>query len=174
MTTWKIDPSHSDVLFKVKHLMITTVTGQFSSFDGTMQTTGDDFSNANISFSADVDSITTKNEQRDQHLKADDFFAAAQYPKLTFVSKEVKKLDEENYKLIGDLTIRDHTHPVELSVEYGGTMVDPYGQTKAGFELSGKINRKDFGLTFTATTETGGIVLSDEVKLLASVQLVKQ
>ena len=174
MTTWKIDPSHSDVLFKVKHLMITTVTGQFSSFDGTMQTAGDDFSNANISFSADVDSISTKNEQRDQHLKADDFFAAAKYPKLTFVSKEVKKLDDENYKLIGDLTIRDHTHPVELSVEYGGTMVDPYGQTKAGFELSGKINRKDFGLTFTATTETGGIVLSDEVKLLASVQLVKQ
>ncbi|MET6999700.1 YceI family protein [Chitinophaga defluvii] len=174
MTTWKIDPSHSDVLFKVKHLMITTVTGQFSSFDGTMQTAGDDFSNANISFSADVDSISTKNEQRDQHLKADDFFAAAQYPKLTFVSKEVKKLDEENYKLIGDLTIRDHTRTVELSVEYGGTMVDPYGQTKAGFELSGKINRKDFGLTFTATTETGGIVLSDEVKLLASVQLVKQ
>jgi polyisoprenoid-binding protein YceI len=174
MTTWKIDPSHSDVLFKVKHLMITTVTGQFSSFDGAMQTAGDDFSNATISFSADIDSISTKNEQRDQHLKSEDFFAAATYPKLIFVSKEVKKIDDDNYKVVGDLTIRNHTHPVELNVEYGGTMVDPYGQTKAGFELSGKINRKDFGLTFTATTETGGIVLSDEVKLLANVQLVKQ
>ncbi|MBO9729177.1 MAG: YceI family protein [Chitinophaga sp.] len=174
MTTWKIDPSHSDVQFKVKHLMITTVTGQFAKFDGTMQTTDNDFSTANISFEADINSISTQNAQRDAHLQAADFFESEKYPKLTFVSKEVKKIDAENYKLIGDLTIRDNTRPVELNVEFGGEVVDPWGQTKAGFELSGKINRKDFGLTFNATTETGGILLSDEVKLLASVQMVKQ
>jgi polyisoprenoid-binding protein YceI len=174
MTTWKIDPSHSDVQFKVKHLMITTVTGHFGAFDATMQTTGNDFSAANISFEADINSITTQNAQRDQHLLAGDFFEAEKYPKLTFVSREVKKVDDENYKLVGDLTIRDNTHPVELKVEFGGEVVDPWGQTKAGFELSGKINRKDFGLTFNATTETGGVLLSDEVKLLANVQMIKQ
>ncbi|NLR64547.1 YceI family protein [Chitinophaga varians] len=174
MTTWKIDPTHSDVQFKVKHLMITTVTGQFGTFDATMQTEGNDFSSANITFSADINSVTTQNAQRDQHLLAGDFFDAAQYPKLQFVSKEVKKIDDETYKLIGDLTIRDNTRPVELNVEFGGEVVDPWGQTKAGFELSGKINRKDFGLTFNATTETGGVLLSDEVKLLASVQMIKQ
>ncbi|MEC5148184.1 YceI family protein [Chitinophaga sp. 212800010-3] len=174
MTTWKIDPTHSDVQFKVKHLMITTVTGQFAKFDATMQTNNDDFSTAQISFEADVTSISTQNAQRDQHLQAADFFEAEKYPKLTFVSKEVKKVDAENYKLVGDLTIRDNTRPVELNVEYAGEVVDPWGQTKAGFELSGKINRKDFGLTFHATTETGGILLSDEVKLVASVQMVKQ
>ncbi|MGN7819791.1 YceI family protein [Chitinophaga sp. 22536] len=174
MTTWKIDPTHSDVQFKVKHLMITTVTGQFGTFDATMQTEGSDFSSANITFSADINSVTTQNAQRDQHLLAGDFFDAAQYPKLQFVSKEVKKIDDETYKLIGDLTIRDNTRPVELNVEFGGEVVDPWGQTKAGFELSGKINRKDFGLTFNATTETGGVLLSDEVKLLASVQMIKQ
>ncbi|SHL82364.1 Polyisoprenoid-binding protein YceI [Chitinophaga jiangningensis] len=174
MTTWKIDPTHSDVQFKVKHLMITTVTGQFGAFDATMQTNGNDFSNAQIAFEADVNSITTQNAQRDQHLLQGDFFEVEKYPKLKFVSKEVKKVDDENYKLIGDLTIRDNTRPVELKVEFGGEVVDPWGQTKAGFELSGKINRKDFGLTFHAVTETGGVMLSDEVKLLASVQMVKQ
>ncbi|MDQ0105155.1 polyisoprenoid-binding protein YceI [Chitinophaga terrae (ex Kim and Jung 2007)] len=174
MATWKIDPSHSDVQFKVKHLMITTVTGQFAKFDATMETTGNDFSTANITFEADVDSISTQNAQRDQHLQAADFFEAATYPKLTFVSKEVKKVDDDNYKVTGDLTIKGNTRPVELNVEFGGEVVDPYGQTKAGFELSGKINRKDFGLTFHATTETGGLLLSDEVRLLASVQMVKQ
>lgn len=174
MTTWKIDPTHSDVQFKVKHLMITTITGQFGTFDATMQTKGDDFSAADISFSADINSISTQNAQRDQHLLAGDFFEADKYPKLQFVSKEVKKIDDENYKVIGDLTIRDNTRPVELKVEFGGEVVDPWGQTKAGFELSGKINRKDFGLTFNATTETGGVLLSDEVKLLASVQMIKQ
>jgi polyisoprenoid-binding protein YceI len=174
MTTWKIDPAHSEVQFKVKHLMITSVTGQFAAFDGTVETSSDDFANANIKFEADVASISTKNADRDAHLQAADFFDAANHPKITFVSKEVKKLDEENYKVTGDLTIRGNTRPVELSVEYGGTQKDPWGQTKAGFELSGKVSRKDFGLTFNATTETGGVVLGDDVKLLASVQLIKQ
>ncbi|SEK60696.1 Polyisoprenoid-binding protein YceI [Chitinophaga rupis] len=174
MTTWKIDPAHSEVQFKVKHLMITTVTGQFGSFDATVEAPGEDFSNASIKFETEVASISTKNADRDAHLQAADFFDAANYPKITFVSKEVKKIDDENYKVAGDLTIRGNTKPVELNVEYGGTQKDPWGQTKAGFELSGKINRKDFGLTFHATTDTGGVVLGDDVKLLGSVQFIKQ
>jgi polyisoprenoid-binding protein YceI len=174
MATWKIDAAHSEVQFKVKHLMISTVTGQFANFEGTVESANDDFSGASITFEADVDSISTKNADRDQHLKAPDFFDAAQYPKVRFVSKEVKKLDESNYKVSGDLTIRDNTRPVELTVEYGGITKDPWGQTKAGFELSGKINRKEFGLSFHATTDNGGLVLGDEVKLLAAVEVVKQ
>jgi len=174
MTTWKIDPAHSEVQFKVKHLMITSVTGQFATFDGTVETANDDFANADIKFEADVASISTKNADRDAHLQAADFFDAANHPKITFVSKDVKKIDDDNYKVTGDLTIRGNTKPVELNVEYGGTQKDPWGQTKAGFELTGKVSRKDFGLTFNATTETGGVVLGDEVKLMAAVQLVKQ
>jgi len=174
MTTWKIDPTHSEIQFKVKHLMISSVTGHFTNFDATVQSGSDDFSDATISFEADVNSISTKNADRDKHLLAADFFDAAQYPKLKFVSKEVKKIDDEQYKVIGDLTIREHTKPVELSVEYGGTLTDPWGQIKAGFELSGKINRKEFGLSFHATTDTGGLVLGDEVKLHANVEIVKQ
>lgn len=174
MTTWKIDPTHSEVQFKVKHLMISTVTGQFANFEGTVEAASEDFSGASITFEADVDSISTKNADRDQHLKAPDFFDAAQYPKVRFVSKEVKKIDDTNYKVTGDLTIREHTKPVELAVEYGGITKDPWGQVKAGFELSGKINRKEFGLAFHATTDTGGLVLGDEVKLLAAVEVVRQ
>lgn len=174
MATWKIDPTHSDVEFKVKHLMITNVTGFFTKYDATVESSSDDFTDAKATFEADVASITTKNEQRDQHLQTGDFFDAATHPKLKFVSTGVKKIDEENYKLSGDLTIRGVTKPVELSVEYSGIVKDPYGQTKAGFEIKGKINRKDFGLSFNAATETGGLVVGDEVKLQASVQLVKQ
>lgn len=174
MTTWKIDPTHSEVQFKVKHLMISTVTGQFANFEGTVEVASEDFSGASITFEADVDSISTKNADRDQHLKAPDFFDAAKYPKVRFVSKEVKKIDDTNYKVTGDLTIREHTKPVELAVEYGGITKDPWGQVKAGFELSGKINRKEFGLAFHATTDTGGLVLGDEVKLLAAVEVVRQ
>lgn len=174
MTTWKIDPTHSEVQFKVKHLMISTVTGQFANFEGTVEAASEDFSGASITFEADVDSISTKNADRDQHLKAPDFFDAAQYPKVRFVSKEVKKIDDTNYKVTGDLTIREYTKPVELAVEYGGITKDPWGQVKAGFELSGKINRKEFGLAFHATTDTGGLVLGDEVKLLAAVEVVRQ
>jgi len=174
MTTWKIDPTHSEIQFKVKHLMISTVTGHFTNFDATVQSASEDFSDATITFEADVDSVNTKNADRDKHLLAPDFFDAAQYPKLKFVSKSVKKIDDEQYKVIGDLTIRDTTKPIELSVEYGGTLTDPWGQVKAGFELSGKINRKEFGLSFHATTDTGGLVLGDEVKLQANVEIVRQ
>lgn len=174
MAIWKIDASHSDVEFKVKHLMISSVTGYFGKYEGTAESSSDDFTDAKISFEADVNSISTKNEQRDQHLQAEDFFHAAQYPKLSFVSTGVKKVDDENYKIIGDLTMRGVTKPVELAVEFSGIVKDPYGQTKAGFDIKGKINRKDFGVSFHAVTDNGGLVLGDEVKLQASVQLVKQ
>jgi polyisoprenoid-binding protein YceI len=174
MATWKIDASHSEIEFKVKHLMITNVNGFFTDYDATVEASSDDFSDATITFEAKVDSINTKNEQRDGHLKSDDFFNAAEFPVIKFESTGIVKKDNEHYKLSGNLTIRDNTKPVELDVEYAGITVDPYGQTKAGFELSGKISRKEFGLKWTATTEAGGIVVSDDVKLLANVQLIKQ
>jgi len=173
-TKWVIDIAHSEVLFKVKHLMVTNVTGQFSSFEGTVEADYDDFSNAVIQFTADVNTISTNNEQRDQHLKAADFFEADKFPQIKFVSTKLTKKSDEDYELVGDLTIKGITKPVVLKVEFSGIVQDPWGNTKAGFNLNGKINRKDFGLTFNAVTETGSVLLSDEVKLLAEVQLLKQ
>ena len=173
MSTYKIDASHSEIAFKVKHMMITNVNGQFTKFDATLESEAADFSDAKISFEADVDSITTHNEQRDGHLKSDDFFNAAAFPKLTFKSTSIVKKSDDEYELTGDLTIRDITKSVTLSVEYGGTVTDPWGQVKAGFELNGKISRQEFGLKWNAMTETGGIVVSDEVKLHLGVQMVK-
>ncbi len=174
MSTYKIDAAHSEITFKVKHLMITNVTGSFTKFDATLEALQADFSDAKISFSADVNSVTTNNEQRDGHLKSDDFFAAEKFPTLTFTSTSFTKLNDIDYKLVGDLTLKGETKPVELNVEYGGTATDPYGQVKSGFEISGKINRKDFGLSWGALTEAGGVVVSDEVKLHVNVQMIKQ
>ena len=174
MATYKIDAAHSEITFKVKHLMITNVTGNFTKFDATLESAKEDFTDAKISFEADVNSISTNNEQRDGHLKSEDFFAAEKFPKLSFVSTSFTKGINEQYKLGGDLTIRGVSKPVELAVEYGGTATDPYGQVKSGFEINGKINRKDFGLVWTATTEAGGIVVSDEVKLNLAIQMIKQ
>lgn len=165
---------HSEITFKVKHLMITNVTGSFQQFDATMESNEDDFSDAKIQFEADVNSISTNNEQRDGHLKGADFFAAEEFPKLQFSSTSFTKKSADTYSLKGDLTIKGITKPVELTVEYGGNMTDFYGQNKAGFEISGKINRSDFGLTWSAVTEAGGVVVSEEVKLHLAVQMVKQ
>ena len=172
-TLWKLDPTHSEIQFKVKHLVISTVTGQFESFDATLEAEDDTFENASISFSADIDSINTKNADRDGHLKSDDFFNAEKYPQMTFTSTKFEKVGEGEFKLTGDLTIRDVTKEVVLDVDHGGVVVDPYGQTKAGFELTGSINRKEFGLNWSAVTEAGSVVVSDQVKLLLSVQVVK-
>ena len=174
MSTYKIDASHSEITFKVKHLMITNVSGSFTKFDAAIESEAADFSDAKITFEADTDSINTGNEQRDGHLKGDDFFAADKFPKLNFTSTSFKKKSEEDYLLAGELTIRGVTKPVELAVEYAGTVTDPYGQVKSGFEINGKINRKDFGLTWGAVTEAGGVVVSDEVKLHLNVQMIKQ
>ncbi len=168
-TTWKIDGSHSEINFKVKHMMISTVTGSFEKFDGKAETSNEDFKNANFSFSAEIDSVNTNNKDRDNHLKSDDFFGAEKNPKLTFTSKSF-----DGEKMVGDLTIKGVTKEVTLDADYNGSAVDPYGQTKAGFEFEGNINRKDFGLTWSAVTEAGSIVVSDKVKLIASLQFIKQ
>lgn len=170
---WLIDDTHSEIVFKVKHMMVSNVSGAFEKFEGSAETSGEDFSNAKFNFKADINSINTRNTDRDAHLKSDDFFNVESYPQLSFESTSFEK-DGDDYKLVGDLTIRDVTKKVELGVEFNGVAVDPYGQTKAGFELSGKINRKDFGLKWSAVTEAGSIVVSDEVKLQLNVQLVKQ
>ena len=173
-TTWVIDPTHSEIQFKVKHLMITTVTGYFKSFNLEVETEDEDFTKASrIEFTADIDSISTNNEQRDTHLKSDDFFNAEQHKQLRFVGKTFEGSGDD-YKLHGDLTIRDITKPVTLNVEYGGIVVDPYGQTKAGFTVDGKVSRKEFNLTWNAVTEAGQVVVSDEIKLHCEIQLVKQ
>lgn len=174
MAKWTIDPTHSEVLFKVKHLVISNVTGSFNVFEGAADTSADDFSDAKITFSANVDSIDTNQAQRDAHLKSPDFFDAAKFPKLEFTSTSFSKKGDREYILKGDLTLHGVTKPVELAVEYGGTAKDPYGQTKAGFEVTGKLNRSEYGLTWNAATEAGGVVVSDEVKLLATVQVIKQ
>jgi len=171
-TTWAIDPTHSEVQFKVKHLVISTVTGQFNKFEGSLETDSEDFDGASASFSLDVNSIDTNVADRDAHLKSDDFFAADKYPQITFTNGTLQKSGEE-YQLTGDLTIRDVTKKITLDAELGGVMVDPYGQTKAGFEITGKINRKEFGLNWNGITEAGGVVVSDQVKLQLSVQVVK-
>lgn len=172
-TLWKIDPTHSEVQFKVKHLVISTVTGNFNSFDGSIETQGDNFEGASVSFEADIDSISTNNEDRDQHLKSEDFFDAENHPKLTFKAISLEKTRDSQYKLTGDLTIRGTTKKVELDVIHGGTVEDPYGNTKAGFEVTGTINRQKFGLTWSAVTEAGNVMVGDEVKLILNVQLVQ-
>lgn len=172
-TIWAVDPTHSEVQFKVKHLVISTVTGFFRTFEGTLESENEDFDGANVSFKLDVNSIDTNQSDRDGHLKSDDFFAAEKYPSINFTNGLLSKSGEE-YKLSGDLTIRDVTKAVTLSAELGGIMLDPYGNTKAGFELNGKINRKEFGLTWNAVTEAGGVVVGDDVKLHFNIQVAKQ
>lgn len=174
MSKWIIDTNHSEVGFKVRHLVISTVSGKFTSFEGTVENSKDDFSDAKISFSTDIDSIHTGNEQRDGHLKSADFFDAANHPKLIFVSTSVTKKDGAEFIVKGDLTIRGTTKPIELKAEFGGSQKDFYGNTIAGFEINGKINRQDFGLTWSAVTETGGIVVSDDVKLHINAELIKK
>jgi polyisoprenoid-binding protein YceI len=174
MIKWKIDPAHSEIQFKVKHLMITTVTGYFKKFNLEVETETDDFTTAKrIEFTADIDSIDTNNSQRDTHLKSADFFNAEEFSQLKFTGKKYET-DGDDAKLHGDLTIRGVTKPLTVNVEFGGIVVDPYGQTKAGFTVSGRISRKEFGLTWNAVTEAGQVVVSDDIRLHAEIQLVKQ
>jgi len=173
-TKWVIDPMHSEVQFKVKHLVISTVSGFFKSFAGELITDGDDFENAEIDFTLDIDSIDTNQSQRDEHLKSAEFFDAEKYPKISFRSSSFTKTGDDEFALKGDLTIKDVTKPVSLDVEFGGSAADFYGNTKAGFEISGKINRKEFGLTWDGVTEAGSIVVGEDIKLLINVQFAKQ
>ena len=172
---WVVDPTHSEIQFKVKHLMITNVSGSFDKFDVSAETEDEDFMKAKISFSAEVDSISTGNEQRDGHLKGADFFDAANHPQITFVATKYENVDNDgSYELYGDLTIRGTTKNVKLDVEFGGVVKDAYGNTKAGFTINGKIKRKEYGLHWDAVTEAGGIMLSDEVRIICEIHLIEQ
>lgn len=173
-TKWNLDPAHSEIGFKVKHMMITNVSGSFGKYDVKVETEGDDFGTAKIDFKADLNSLTTGNADRDNHLKSGDFFDAANYPELRFVSSKLEKKDEANFVLYGDLTIREVTKQLQLNVEFGGIGKDPWGNQKAGFTITGKINRTAFNLNWNATLETGGVLVGEEVKLYAELQLIKQ
>jgi polyisoprenoid-binding protein YceI len=173
VTKWVLDPMHSEVQFKVKHLVISNVTGQFKSFEGQLETVADNFEGAEIEFSLDVNSIDTNQEQRDGHLKSAEFFDAEKFPKISFKSTSFEKAGDD-YKLNGHLTIKGITKPVTLAVDHGGSATDFYGNTKAGFEITGKINRKEFGLTWDGVTEAGSIVVGEDIKLNINVQFAKQ
>ncbi len=165
MAQWKIDSVHSQIGFRVKHLVISTVTGHFDKFDAAIEASKDDFSDARISFQADINSINTKNEQRDAHLKSPDFFDAANYPTMTFVSSSVRKSSDYELTVTGGLTMRGVTKEVTLNVVYNGTVAGFGGSQVAGFEISGKLNRFDYGLQWNALTEAGGVTVSNEVKI---------
>jgi polyisoprenoid-binding protein YceI len=171
-TKWTLDPTHSELVFKVKHLMITNVKGEFRKFSAEID--GDDFTKSPISVTIDAASIFTNEDQRDGHLKSADFFDVENYPTLTFKSTSLKQVDDDDYALKGILTIRDVSKEIELDVEFGGVNKDPWGNEKAGFSIKGKINRKDFGLNWNAALETGGVLVSEEVKITAEVQFVKR
>ncbi len=169
-TKWAIDPMHSEVQFKIKHLVISTVTGSFKKFEGTIVRNGEDFTGADVNFEIDVASIDTNQPKRDEHLKSRDFFDVETYPKISFTSTSFLKSGED-YKIIGNLTIRNITKTIELDVEYGGFQKDIEGNMKHGFEVTGKIKRKEFDMNFNALTETGGLTLGEEVKLIANIQV---
>jgi polyisoprenoid-binding protein YceI len=172
MKNFIIDPLHSEIGFKIKHLMISTVTGGFQKFDATMESATDDFTDAKIKFSADVSTITTNITDRDNHLKSPDFFDAEKYPNIIFESTKVEKLDE-GYSVSGNLTIKEVSLPVTLKGEYNGSDVDAYGQTKYGFELAGKISRKDWGLNFNLAGGKGSLLIGDDVLLIISIQMME-
>jgi polyisoprenoid-binding protein YceI len=173
-TKWSLDPTHSMLGFKVKHLMITNVSGSFKNFNVSVETNGTDFSTAAIQLKAEISSIDTNNAQRDGHLRSSDFFETEKFPEMIFESTKVEKVDEENYHVFGNLTLKGVTKPVKLNVEYGGLTKDPWGGERAGFVISGKINRADWGINFNAVLETGNLMLAEEVKINSEIQLIKQ
>jgi polyisoprenoid-binding protein YceI len=166
--TWIVDQAHSELQFKVRHMVISTVTGSFENFTARVESENDDFDQARVTLEADVASINTNNTDRDNHLKSNDFFGADTHPKLTFTGI---LRSGASYRLVGDLTIKGVTKSLELAVDFNGAAKDPWGNLKAGFEITGKLNRNDFGLTWNAVIETGGVLVSEEVKLLANIQL---
>lgn len=173
-TKWQIDPSHSEVTFKVRHLMISNVKGAFQKFSANIEAVGDDFSNAKVQATMDAASIFTNDEGRDKHLRSADFFDAENHPQLSFTGTSMELVSGNEYKLKGDLTIKGISKPVTLDVEFGGKVTDPSGNEKAGFSLSGKINRKDWALNWNSALETGGVLVGDEVRISAEVQFAKQ
>lgn len=173
-TKWVLDPQHSELGFKIKHLMISNVSGLFKDFEAEVITSETDFSTAQITLSAKMNSITTNNEQRDAHLRAADFFEVDTYPGLNFRSTSVKKIDDDTFDVYGELTLKGVTNPVKLKAEFSGLAKDQWGGERAGFAITGKINRNDWGVSFNGVLETGGVMLSEEVRIDGEIQLVKQ
>jgi polyisoprenoid-binding protein YceI len=173
-TTWSVDKAHTKVGFSVTYLVITDVEGYFKEYDAQITTSDDDFTKANIDFTVNVNSIFTDNDKRDTHLRSDDFFNAEKYPQMVFKGKSIKKIDDKNFKLTGDFTIRDVTKQVVLNVKYNGTVKDPWGNTKAGFKITGEIDRFDYNLKWNKSIETGSLVVGKEVELVINLQLVKK
>lgn len=171
---WVSDPTHSELQFKVKHLMISKVTGSFTDFSVSAESANEDFHDAKINATIKLNSVVTGQPARDTHLKSGDFFDVDQFPEMTFQSTSFKKENDEDFLLNGDLTIKGITKPVQLKVSYGGTAKDPWGNIKAAFSLSGKISRKEWGLTYNAPLEAGGVVISDEVTILGEIQTVQE
>jgi polyisoprenoid-binding protein YceI len=171
-TTWVIDPMHSEVLFKIKHLVISTITGSFRKFEGSAVTEGDGFNDAKVNFTMDVNSIDTNQAQRDGHLKSGDFFEAETYPEIEFQSTSFNK-EGNDYKMIGNLTMKGVTKPIELNVEYGGSEDNGHGVLKHGFEVTGTVNRKEFGMSWNKLTDTGGLGLGEDIKLIANLQVAE-
>lgn len=172
-TTWNFDPAHSSIRFAVDHMVISEVEGQFSTYEGSIITTKDDFSDAKINFTIDVKSVNTDNEKRDAHLRSADFFETDNYPKMTFVSTSVEKIKDGKYNLKGKLALRGVTKDIALVMTYGGTTKDPWGNTKAGLKVTGVINRTDFGLKYNSVLEAGSLLIGEEVTITAKVQLAK-
>lgn len=169
---WVMDPAHSEIGFKVKHLVVSTVSGKFNKFDVLVESGREDFTDAKIVFTVDTASVDTGSEQRDGHLRSADFFESEKYPEMKFVSTSFKKSDAKgDYTLEGNLTIKDTTRPISIPVEYGGTVRDPWGNTKSAFSIDAKINRKEFGLNWNAALETGGVLVSEDVRILGEIQL---
>jgi|SRR5450432_549672 len=173
-TKWALDPTHSEIQFKIRHMMITNVNGNFGKFTVDLETEDQHFETSKISFSAEVDSVSTNHPQRDGHLKTADFFDAPKYPTITFVSNKLEKVAGEDYILHGDLTMHGVTKKIKLQVEHGGVIKDPYGQTRTGFSIEGKIDRRDFDLKWNGPLDNGGLVLGEEVKIHASIEFIKQ
>ncbi len=171
---WNIDSAHSEIGFKVRHMMITNVNGVFNSYSATMAAAAADFSDAEISFDADIDSVNTRNEQRDGHLKSPEFFDAEKFPKLSFKSSSFTKIGDGQYNMRGLLNMHGVEKEISMNVEFTGTVVDPWGQVKTGFEITGSLNRSEYGLTWNATSEDGSIVLDEVIKLALNVQMIKQ
>ena len=171
-TNWIIDPGHSKLQFKVKHLAIANVTGSFNVFAGSLQTANDNFDGARVTFTADTTSLDTNNSERDEHLRSKLFLDAANYPTITF--KGILKRANTNHQLIGDLTILTTTRAVTLDVEHTGTGVGRFNDTRAGFELRATINRKDFGLNFHLLTDAGSLVVGEDIRLQADIELIRQ
>lgn len=171
-TKWALDPAHSELMFKVKHMMIAHVKGEFRKFQAEIN--GEDFTKSPVHVTIDASSVFTNEETRDMHLKSTDFFDVENYRELSFEGTSVQKTGEDHYKLKGLLTIREITKEVTLDVVFGGVAKDPWGNTKAGFSVEGKINRKDWGLNWNAALESGGILVGDEVTINAEVQFIKK